>query len=122
MASNACLDPVGVALTERLVPGAVSDVELACRVALDVPGQLLQLDPEHAFPGWRTGVVDGKRLPDDDGPFGGEQSPFRLVDCARDAVEPGGEMDDGGLVEPVVAVPPRWLRQREMDLHLGAAE
>src|SRR6266576_5254739 len=31
-------------------------------------------------------------------------------------------MDDGGLIEPVVAVPPRRLRQREVNLHLGAAE
>src|SRR6266568_992559 len=31
-------------------------------------------------------------------------------------------MHDGGLGEAIVAVPPRRLRQRKVDLHLGAAE
>src|SRR5207244_13652372 len=45
------LDPVGVALAQRLVPRPVPDVQLACRVAFHVPRELLQLDPEDAFPG-----------------------------------------------------------------------
>ena len=45
---DAPLDAVGVTLAQRLRPRAVADVELAGRVPLDLPRQLLQLDPEEA--------------------------------------------------------------------------
>src|SRR5581483_7688847 len=60
------LDPVGVALAELLRPGAVAHVELAGRVALHVPGKLLQLDPEEALPCRGARRVERQRLADDD--------------------------------------------------------
>jgi len=55
------LDPVGVALAQLLRPGAVLRLQLAGRVALDVPGELLELDPEQAgtFGGRDGSIVRG---------------------------------------------------------------
>src|SRR6185312_8461910 len=39
----------------------------------------------------------------------------------RDAVEAWRQVDDRGLSEPLVALPVRRLREREVDLHLRAA-
>ncbi len=45
----------------------------------------------------------------------------RLVHRARDAVEPGRQVDDRRPAEPLVARPPRRLGEREVDLHLASA-
>ena len=115
------LDPVGVALAQLLGPGAVARVELAGRVALHVPGQLLELDPEQPRAVGRTRGVHRQRLADDDRRLGREQAPLGLVHRAGDAVEPGREVHDRRLPEPLVALPARRLGEREVDLHLGAA-
>ena len=116
-----CLDAVGVPLAEVVRPLAVADVDLAGRVALDAPRQLLQLDPEKAAAVGRARGVHRQRLADDDGRLRRQQAALGLVHRARDAVEAGREMDDRGAAEPFVSVPARRLRQREVDLHLGAA-
>ena len=82
-----CLDSVGVTFPQLLGPGAVTGVELARGVALHVPRQLLQLDPEEALPLRRPRVVHRQRLPDDDRRLRREQAALGLVHRARDAVE-----------------------------------
>jgi hypothetical protein len=82
MLSDARLDPVRVALAEGLVPGTFSDVQLARRVAFHVPRQLLELNPEQAFAGRRTGIVDGERLSHDDRCLGRQQASLRFVHCS----------------------------------------
>ena len=51
----------------------------------------------------------------------GSRPALGLVDGARDAVEAGRDVDDRRAAEPLVALPARRLREREVDLHLGAA-
>ena len=96
MPRDARLDAVGVALAQLVRPGAVADVELAGRVALDPPRELLQLDPEEARPGGRPGRVHRQRLADDDGRLGRQQPAVRLVDGPRDAVEARRQVHDRG--------------------------
>ena len=117
-------DPVGVGLTELLRPRSVSHVELPGGVALDGAGrELLELDPDDRLPVRRPRRVDRARLAGDDGRLGGEQPALGLVDRARDAVEPGGHVDDRGPREAlrVGAFPARRLVEGEVDLHPGAA-
>ena len=115
------LDPVGVALAQRLRPRAVAGVELAGGVALHVPRQLLQLDPEDPLALGRAARVHRQRLPADDRRLGRQQAALGLVDRARDAVEAGRDVHDRRPREPLVALPARRLGEREVDLHLGAA-
>ena len=112
---------VGVALAQLVRPRAVAGVELAGRVALHVPRQLLELDPEHALALRRAARVDRQRLPAHDRRLGRQQAALGLVDRARDAVEAGRHVHDRRPREPLVALPARRLREREVDLHLGAA-
>src|SRR3954453_21502401 len=84
---EARLDAVGVALPQLLRPCPVAGVELAGGVALDLPRELLQLDPEDPLPVRRTRGIDRQRLPDDDRGLRGQQPPLRLVHRPRDAVE-----------------------------------
>ena len=114
------LDPVGVAFAQLLGPGAVSRLELAGRVALDVPGQLLELDPEEPGTVRRPRRIHRQRLADDDGRLHRQEPTVGLVHRPRDAVEPRRQVDDRRACEAVVSLPPRPLRQREMDLHVGA--
>ena len=51
----------------------------------------------------------------------GGEAPLGLVHGARDAVEPGRDVDDRRPAESLVTLPARRLGEREMDLHLGAA-
>ena len=88
-------DPVGVRLAQVLCPGAVADVDLARRIALDPSGgsscswiQMIDLP---------SGARDGSSAtgwPHDDRRLGREQSALGLVHCARDAVQPGRDVDD----------------------------
>ena len=80
MPDQARLDAIGVALTQVLRPGAVRAVELPGRVALDVPRQLLELDPEQPLAVRRAARIDRQRLPADDRRLGREQPPLGLVD------------------------------------------
>ena len=121
MLGDARLDAVRIALAQIVGPAAVTDVELSCRVALDAPRELLQLDPEEAGAGGGPGRVDGQRLADHDRGLRRQEPAVRLVDGARDTVEPRRQVHDRGLREPFVAFPARWLGEREVDLHLGAA-
>ena len=98
------LDPVGVALAQLLRPRPVAGVDLARGVALHVPRELLELDPEDAPPSGRAARVDRERLPDDDRRLGRQQPALGLVHRPRDAVEPGREVDDRRL--------PRAARRR----------
>ena len=82
------LDAVGVALAQLLRPRPVAGVELAGGVALHLPRQLLELDPEHPLALRGAARVDRQRLPADDRRLGREQPALGLVDRARDAVEP----------------------------------
>ena len=68
----------------------------------------------------RPARVHRQRLADDDGRLGRQQPALGLVDGARDAVEPGREVDDRRLAEPLVALPARRLGEREVDLHLAS--
>ena len=97
MAGEPRLDPVGVALAQLLRPGAVADVELARGVALHLPRQLLELDPEDPLAVGRAARVDRQRLAADDGRLGRKQAALGLVDRARDAVEAGRQVDDRRL-------------------------
>src|SRR5580765_1696001 len=87
-----------------------------------MPRKLLQLDPEEPFARGSATVVDRQRLADDHRRFGGQKASLGLVDRPRHTGEPGREVNDRGACEAVVAVPTRWLREREVNLHLGAAE
>ena len=117
---RAC-DAVGVALAHALAPAAVAGLDLARRVALDVARQLLQLHPEQARAVRRARGVHRQRLAEHDRRLGGQQAALGLVDGARDAVEPGRDVHDRGAAEALVALPGDRLRERQVDLHLGAA-
>ena len=88
----------------------------------DVPRQLLQLDPQQPGALGRARRVHRQRLADDDRRLGRQQPALGLVDRARDAVEARRDVDDRGAREALVAVPARRLGEREVDLHLRAAE
>src|SRR5947208_14415639 len=60
------LDPIGVALSQRLRPRAVTGLQLTGSVSLHAPRQLLQLNPEQASSAGCSRLVDGQRLADDD--------------------------------------------------------
>ena len=122
MPRDPSLDPVGVPLAELLRPGAAVRVQLARRVALDVPRELLQLNPEDRPPFRRSARIDRRRLAHDDRRFGGKQPALRLVHGPRHAVETWREMDQRRPPESLVALPPRHFGEREMDLHLRATE
>ncbi len=113
-------DPVGVGLAQLLRPAAVAGVDLARRVALRPGRQLLELHPEHPGALGRPRRVERERLPERDRRLGREQAAVGLVDRARDAVEPGSEVEQRHPREPLVAAPARPLVQREVDLHLAA--
>ena len=121
MAADPLHDPVGVRLAQLLRPGAVADVELAGGVALRPRRKLLQLHPDHPRAVRRARGVDGHRLAERDRRLGREQAAVGLVDRARDAVEPGGEVEERHACEPLVAPPARQLVHGDVDLHLAAA-
>ena len=100
-ARNPRLDPVGVALAQRLVPRAVPDVELAGRVAFTCHGSSCSWIQRMPFARGSARVVDRKRLSDDDRRLGGQQTTLCLIDGSRDPVEPGREMNDRGACRDV---------------------
>ena len=120
MPGEAGHDPIRVALAQLGRPRAVARVELARGVALHPPRQLLQLDPEHRAPLGRARAVHRRRLPDDHRRLGRQEPALGLVDRARDAVEARCEVDQRGPAEPLVPLPARRIREREVDLHLRA--
>ena len=81
----------------RSVQRPVARVELAGGVALHVPRQLLQLDPEDPLALRRAARVDRQRLAADDRRLGRQQAALGLVDRARDAVEARRHVDDRRL-------------------------
>ena len=118
MAREPRLDPVGIALAQLVAPGSVSRLELAGGVALDAPRQLLELDPQEPLARRGAALVHRQGLAADDRRLGRQQPPLRLVHRARDAVEPRRDVNDRRPAEALVAVPPRGLGEREVDLHL----
>src|ERR1700752_3475837 len=53
--------------------------------------------------------------------LGRKQAAVGLVDCARDPVEAGGEVEERRAREALVAAPARQLVHGDVDLHLAAA-
>src|SRR5207248_8646016 len=115
------LDAVCIPLAQLPGPRAVADIELARGVALHMPRELLQLDPEDALAFGCARRIDRQRLTCDDGRLGRQESALGFVDCTRYSIEPGRQMHDRRLAEPLVAFPPWRLREREVNLHLRAA-
>src|SRR5438105_9708666 len=53
---------VGVALAQRLGPGAITRVQLSCGISLGTAGKFLQLQPENPPPSGRTRWIYRQRL------------------------------------------------------------
>ena len=116
------LDPVGVALAQLLRPRPVAGVDLARGIALHVPRELLELDPQDA-PARRAPALGSieSGCPTTTVASAGS-SPRSASFTARETPSsPGVRWTIAVSPEPLVAVPPRRLREREVDLHLGAA-
>ena len=122
MPRDARVDAVGIGLAQLLRPGAVADVELARGVALRPRRQLLQLEPQDPRALGRARRVDGHGLADRDRRLGREEAAVGLVDGARDAVEPGRQVDDRRAEQALVPLPVGPLGERVVDLHARAPE